>query len=109
MPSSESRFAFAGDLAALPPATAFDLGSNDFPDRSTTLVIDVPGLAAGAGLVLRGPGIRECAPLRVDGLAPRFWSERAELAASFPLGLDLFLTCGRSFAALPRTTIVESA
>lgn len=103
----DSRFAFAGDVAGLPPQTAFDLGSDDFPDRSTTLVIDVPGLAQDTGLILRGPGIRDQAHLCIDGLPAQFWRERAELAASFPLGLDLIFACGRSFAALPRTTIVE--
>jgi len=106
-----SRFAFLSRPGGTPLA-AFDLGDTDFPDRSTTLVIAVPSLASGEpgasgpGLTLRGPGIRDSGRLHVEAIAPEFWTARAELAPLFPLGLDLVLACGRSFAAIPRTTVV---
>jgi alpha-D-ribose 1-methylphosphonate 5-triphosphate synthase subunit PhnH len=102
-----SRFAFAGDAGALPPLGSFDLGTTEFPDRSTTLVITVPALAADSGVVLRGPGLQGTARLRVDGVGPQFWRARAELAPLFPLGIDLVFVCGRRLAAVPRTTIVD--
>jgi alpha-D-ribose 1-methylphosphonate 5-triphosphate synthase subunit PhnH len=102
-----SRFGFAGDLASLPALQQFDLGNIDFPDRSTTLVLSVPALDARPGLTLRGPGIKDRAALQVGGLTGAFWTQRAEIASLFPLGLDLVLSCGRRLAALPRTTIVE--
>lgn len=101
-----SRFAFAADPAALPPVTTFDLGSDDYPDRSTTLILEVPELRADGALTLTGPGIRDRTSLYV-GLEAAFWRERAELATLFPLGLDIVLTCRRRLAALPRTTAVE--
>ena len=104
-----ARFAFAGDPAALPPLSGFDLGDTEFPDRSTTLVVAVPGLAAESGLVLRGPGLKGTGRLRLDGVAPAFWRARAELAPLFPLGIDLVFVCGRRLAAVPRTTIVDQA
>ena len=104
----EARFAFARDLAALPPMAEFNLGSADYPDRSTTIVLDVAGLEAGRGLTLRGPGIQSAARLNVRGVPEAFWAERAALMPLFPLGIDLILTCGRRVAALPRTTIVEA-
>ncbi|MBV8536446.1 MAG: phosphonate C-P lyase system protein PhnH [Alphaproteobacteria bacterium] len=103
----ESRFAFAGDRAALPPLDSFDLGSTEFPDRSTTLVVGVPGLAADSGAVLRGPGLKGTARLRADGIGAEFWRARAKLAPLFPLGIDLVFVCGRRLAAVPRTTIVD--
>jgi alpha-D-ribose 1-methylphosphonate 5-triphosphate synthase subunit PhnH len=101
-----SRFAFAADLAALPPPSIFDLGSDDYPDRSTTLILEVPELRSDGPLTLTGPGIRDRNSLHV-GLDAAFWRARAELAAQFPLGLDIVFTCRRRLAALPRTTIVE--
>ncbi|HEX9463780.1 MAG TPA: phosphonate C-P lyase system protein PhnH [Alphaproteobacteria bacterium] len=105
--SKASRFGFAEELPALPALQDFDLGSIDFPDRSTTLVLAVPMLEGRAGLTLRGPGIKDRAGLQVGGLTAAFWKERADLAALFPLGVDLVLACGRRLAAIPRTTTVE--
>jgi len=105
---NSSRFAFAADLAALPALDEFDLGTAEYPDRSTTLILEVADLAAGIGLNLRGPGIAETTGLLVRGPAPGFWRERQALAPHFPLGLDLFLTSGRRLAALPRTATVEA-
>lgn len=104
-----ARFAFAGDVAAIPPLTGFDLGDTEFPDRSTTLIVAVSGLAAESGLVLRGPGLKGTARLRLDGVAPQFWGARAELAPLFPLGIDLVFVCGRRLVAVPRTTVVDQA
>jgi alpha-D-ribose 1-methylphosphonate 5-triphosphate synthase subunit PhnH len=104
---TESRFAFAVDTTRLPELTQFDLGTPDFPERSTTLVIEVPDIAAEPGLRLRGPGIQTSVPLRIDAISNTFWMKRAELAELFPLGIDLIFTCGRRLCVLPRTTNVE--
>lgn len=102
-----SRFAFAGDPATLPSLDRFDLGDEDYPDRSTTLILEVPEIAAQGGLTLRGPGIRDRAQIAIGGLDADFWRARAELASLFPLGLDLVFVCGRQLIAVPRTTVAE--
>lgn len=99
-----AAFAAIADAEHLPPLGAFDHGTDEYPDRSTTLVIEVAELAAQAGRLLRGPGIDGTAPLRVVGLGERFWEEREALRPLFPRGLDVILTCGARLAALPRTT-----
>ena len=106
--TAAARFAFAGDLGAIPPLGSFDLGDSEFPDRSTTLVIAVPELAAGRGLRLLGPGLKDTGRLAVGGIGVPFWRGRAELAPLFPLGVDLVFACGRRLAAVPRTTVVEA-
>ncbi len=104
----QCRFAFARAEAELPSLDSFDLGSEEYPDRSTTLVLEVAELGRGHALMLRGPGIRERTRLEVNRIAPRLWDERQALAALFPRGVDLILTCGRRLAAIPRTTLVEA-
>lgn len=104
---SQCRFAFSGDPSHLPQLANFDLGTPQFPERSTTLVIEVPKLDSAAGATLRGPGIESAVNLRIEGLPVGFWQSRADLAPLFPLGIDLLFTCGAKLAALPRTTIVE--
>jgi alpha-D-ribose 1-methylphosphonate 5-triphosphate synthase subunit PhnH len=104
---NKSRFAFTGDAKRLPDPGDFDLGTPDFPERSTTLVIEVTDLAEAPGVRLRGPGIQTSAPLHIEGISSAFWKKRADLAPLFPLGLDIVFTSGRRIAVVPRTTIVE--
>jgi alpha-D-ribose 1-methylphosphonate 5-triphosphate synthase subunit PhnH len=107
-----ARFAFAsaGDC---PPLDAFDLGTDAYPDRSTTVAIEVAALevgalGAGGAVTLTGPGLRAPTALQVTGLPEGFWVARARLAALFPRGIDVVLTSGASLAALPRTTRAQA-
>ena len=104
---ASSRFAFAGHPDSLPPLDAFALGSDEYPERSTTLVIEIAGLLPGAGVRLSGPGIADAVGLAIGGLPSRFWAERAALAELFPRGVDVLFTCGERLAALPRSTQVQ--
>ena len=103
---AEARFAFFGDPGELPELDRFALGTDEYPDRSATLIIQVPSLTAGSGRLLRGPGIRGEARLDVRGLPDRFWAKRAALAELFPCGLDMLFAAGRELAALPRSITV---
>lgn len=86
---------------------AFAVGTPEYPERSTTLVIEVPRLASGEGVLLTGPGIET--EHRLDaGLSESFWAARSANHAHFPMGWDAILTCGTRLAALPRTTRAES-
>jgi alpha-D-ribose 1-methylphosphonate 5-triphosphate synthase subunit PhnH len=108
--AERDRAAFAFLAAEDPVGLAgFALGTPDYPDRSTTLVLAVAELAVdGEGTVrLTGPGIREAHRLRAVGLAADFWSELQESRRHYPLGLDLVLVAGDRIVALPRTTVVE--
>lgn len=95
---AEAAFAL-GTWDALAPLDAYATGTPDYPDRAATLIVEMPALAA-AGARLSGPGIDGAAHLSLpEGIAAR--------PGAFPLGLDLFLTCGADCAGLPRTTRVE--
>lgn len=79
----------------------YPVGSPEYPDRSTTLIVELDRLDP-AGATLRGPGIRDTARLSLPEVAA-FRANRA----LFPLGLDFILTCGDRLAALPRSTRVS--
>ncbi len=102
-----AAFALAADPASLPPLDAFALGSPEYPDRSTTLLIQVRALGRGQGIRLTGPGIETSRQLAVDGLAPGFWSQVQANHARFPQGVDIVLVEGIRIVALPRSTAVE--
>lgn len=102
----KAAFAVIGDPEAMPAPDRFALGTDAYPDRSTTLVIEVETLstATTAGWRLEGPGINGAAHLAVTGLPAGFVAARAALAPLYPRGLDIVLTAGDRLAALPRTT-----
>lgn len=106
---SRCAFALAADGAALPRLDAFALGTPDYPDRSTTLMLQLPSLCAGPELSLSGPGIRGAAALRPAGLPEDFVTQHAAIHALFPRGIDLVLVAANEIAVLPRTTAVERA
>ena len=99
-----ARFVLA-DAASMPALDACAQGDDRYPDRSATLVVDVPRLAHhGPGAwVLRGPGIETTATLATDGLPGDFPARWRDNAESYPCGVDLILSCGSRLAALPRT------
>lgn len=100
--SAEQAVFALGDWAALHPLGRFAIGLPDYPDRSATLIVEMPVLEA-KGAALRGPGIAEVAYLSLPEVAA-FQANRA----LFPLGFDCFFTCGTRVAALPRSTHVEA-
>jgi alpha-D-ribose 1-methylphosphonate 5-triphosphate synthase subunit PhnH len=101
--SVSAAFAFAAKPATLPGFDAFDLGSIEYPDRSTTLVLEVETLTDGDAFHLSGPGIKESRSLAAVPLPAEFADRMAANRALFPRGVDILLTCGRRLAALPRS------
>ena len=102
--SSISHFAVIGDAAALPALDRFAFGSNEYPDRSTTLILQVESLTQGHRFVLQGPGIDGTAVLKA-ALQPADLFERLDInAALFPRGIDVVLVAGDAIVAIPRTT-----
>jgi alpha-D-ribose 1-methylphosphonate 5-triphosphate synthase subunit PhnH len=102
--SSICRFALIGDASALPALDGFSLGSNEYPDRSSTLILQVESLTQGESLELRGPGIDGTAVLRAAIQPPDLFERLAVNAALFPRGIDVVLVHGDSIVAIPRTT-----
>ena len=95
----------AADRAPL--LDGFAIGSDAYPDRSATLVIELPSLRGGPRRILRGPGIETITEISVAGLADSFWREWATNKALFPCGVDVVFAAGTELMALPRGIAVE--
>jgi len=100
----EAAFALVTDPLAMPPLEEFAQGSDDYPDRSTTLIVQVDRLASDTGWTLRGPGIAESAQLSAAPLAADLVTQLQTNHRRYPRGVDLVLTAHRRLAALPRST-----
>ncbi|WP_041802524.1 phosphonate C-P lyase system protein PhnH [Rhodopseudomonas palustris] len=101
--ASVASFALIADSAQMLPLERFALGSNDYPDRSTTLILQVESFTNGPALELSGPGIRGTAELAAT-ISPDLVAQLACNRALFPRGVDLVLVAGSEVVALPRTT-----
>jgi alpha-D-ribose 1-methylphosphonate 5-triphosphate synthase subunit PhnH len=98
-----AAFAFAADPAAAPPFASFAQGSLEYPDRSTTVVLQVAELSEGDGMVLRGPGISGAHRLAAAPLPADFLAQIADNRAQFPRGIDILLASADRLAGLPRS------
>jgi alpha-D-ribose 1-methylphosphonate 5-triphosphate synthase subunit PhnH len=103
----QADFALVASPAELPALGSFTQGTDEYPDRSATIVLQLGSLDAESGWRLAGPGIRGTGTLQAQGLGAEFTVQWRENAARFPRGVDLFLVSGTRFCALPRTTRIE--
>jgi len=103
--SQQAAFALIGNGAGLPDFAAFSPGSEEYPDRSATLVVQVARFS-GAKFSLTGPGIQTERVLAAEPLPEDFAERWAANQALFPCGIDLLLVAGDRVAALPRTVRV---
>ena len=102
--SSICSFALIGDPAALPLLDRFSFGTNEYPDRSTTLILQLESLTQGRSLELRGPGIDGAAVLQA-AIEPADLLRRLAINASlFPRGIDVVMVHDDTIVAIPRTT-----
>lgn len=104
--SSICSFALVGDARALPALDRFAFGSNEYPDRSTTLILQVESLTLGRTFELCGPGIDGTAVLRAAVEPADLFDRLAVNAELFPRGIDVVLVADDAVVAIPRTTRV---
>jgi alpha-D-ribose 1-methylphosphonate 5-triphosphate synthase subunit PhnH len=102
--SSISHFALIGDPSALPDLGRFSFGTNEYPDRSTTLILQLESLHHGPAFELRGPGIDGAAILQARIKPVDLFERLAVNAALFPRGIDVVLVDDDAISAIPRTT-----
>ncbi len=99
---ADAAFAL-GSWPALLPLQDYPVGSDEYPDRSATLIVELDRIDT-TGAVLSGPGIRDTARLSLPELDA--FRGNHDL---FPCGLDFYFTADDQIAGLPRSTTVEVA
>ena len=89
----------------MPALDRFAFGSNDYPDRSTTLILQVDSLDAGRR-VRTAAAPASTAPRRCgrDRCRRTCWRSARPISALFPRGIDLILVADDAIVAIPRTT-----
>jgi len=103
---SGADFAVITDLSSEVGLDAFSWGSAEYPEKSTTLLVQIEALSGGEVKRLSGPGILESLSFS-PCLPARFWAQWNKNTAAYPRGLDCFLFTQGAVVGLPRTTHVH--
>lgn len=102
---SEADFCWCAQGDVWPDFSTLALGSDDWPERSATCVLEVDHFQTeGTGWCLHGPGINGTQHLCVKGLPRSFEEQWRRNQVLFPRGVDIFLATATQIAGLPRTT-----
>jgi alpha-D-ribose 1-methylphosphonate 5-triphosphate synthase subunit PhnH len=104
---SSARFIVTAELPNLAGLAA---GSDEAPEESATIVLQVSSIGVDGAharrLRLAGPGLRTPTMLAVGGLPDDFVARWAGNHALLPRGVDIILCAGSTLAALPRTLVI---
>ncbi|PZO13942.1 MAG: phosphonate C-P lyase system protein PhnH [Leptolyngbya foveolarum] len=95
-----ATFAVIGDAFSQPELRAFNWGSAEDPEQSTTLLIQVNSFTSGVVQQLSGAGVLGSMSF-APSLPETFWTQRRSDA--YPQGVDCFLLSQQSVVGLPRT------
>jgi alpha-D-ribose 1-methylphosphonate 5-triphosphate synthase subunit PhnH len=110
---SKADFVWAATIAELPPLQRLKQGSAEYPDQSTSCVIDVIGWHAAAvpgadAVTLRGPGVRDALTLSVDAMDASFVQQHHAMQAHAPCGVDIFFCANDALMGFPRSVRLSS-
>lgn len=109
-PLTEDPAAAAFALVAPPDAPALDafaVGDDRYPDRSTTVIWQLPALDGGAPMILAGPGVDGTVGITPTGLPSGFWAQWTANHALYPRGVDLVLVVAETMIGLPRSVAAD--
>jgi alpha-D-ribose 1-methylphosphonate 5-triphosphate synthase subunit PhnH len=104
---ADSSFAVLAAGLDMPRLADFPQGTHEYPDRSATLLIQVPQVSAGGHVALRGPGIESTIEVTVAGMDAGFWHELMRNRDGFPIGVDVVFISPDAICAFPRSTTVS--
>jgi alpha-D-ribose 1-methylphosphonate 5-triphosphate synthase subunit PhnH len=105
---ADAHFAFVASPAEMMALDGFSQGTQDYPDRSTTLILQVSDLTSGAPLLLEGPGIETSATIAPAQMPRHFVEQWKQNIKRFPRGVDIILATAEGIACLPRTTRIKT-
>jgi alpha-D-ribose 1-methylphosphonate 5-triphosphate synthase subunit PhnH len=98
----DAAFALVADSLALPGFMQFAQGTEEYPDRSTTIIVQVERFA-GPAMTLQGPGIKTTRSFAAEPLPGDMIFRLRDNREMYPRGVDLVFAAGHEIAALPRS------
>jgi len=103
---NKAAFAIIGNSRSPPAFADFALGSDEYPDRSATLIIQLDRFA-GPSFQVRGPGIKGTRTFAAEPLPEDFAARLSFNRELYPRGVDVILVAGEQAEVLPRSVHVR--
>jgi alpha-D-ribose 1-methylphosphonate 5-triphosphate synthase subunit PhnH len=104
--SRQAAFALIADPLGLQDFAQFAFGSEEYPDRSATLIVQIERFD-GRGFAIEGPGIKGARMFAAEPLPDTFAERLSANRELFPRGVDLVLVAGEQVMALPRSVRIS--
>ncbi|MEM6254902.1 MAG: phosphonate C-P lyase system protein PhnH [Cyanobacteria bacterium P01_D01_bin.156] len=98
-----ANFALIWDIVNAPDLQDFSWGSAEYPEASTSLLVQLPRLTGGATVQLQGPGILQNIDVNLP-VGARFWQQWEAMTHDYPLGLDCWCFAQGQLIGIPRTS-----
>ena len=100
--TGDAAIALVSAVGHLPALSSFMRGSSEYPDRSTTVLLQVEHMT-GDGPSYMGPGLETPVQFSFHPRAPTLDRDWTNNHRSFPLGVDLLIVSPDSIAGMPRS------
>ena len=104
---AEATFAIVHSSDTFSSLSEFAQGTHEYPDRSTTVLLQVEQLIDIGNIELTGPGIATKTNFNAGNLAPTFWNDVIANHPNYPLGIDLIFVAKNRIAAIPRSILIK--
>ncbi len=104
--SEDAICLLVGNEKEFPALGKISLGTPEYPDRSSTILLGVPSFNTGLEVKLSGPGIKSETQFASEGLTAGFWKTAISNNSLYPQGGDFFFCSNNAIAALPRSTTI---
>jgi alpha-D-ribose 1-methylphosphonate 5-triphosphate synthase subunit PhnH len=98
-----ANFAIVTQPVAMPDLEYFRVGTYDYPENATTVLVQVDDILPGAAYKTAGTGVDQKPQLELRGIPDHFWHQWRQLSGRHPLGIDIFITCEDVLTALPKS------
>ena len=102
--AAEAAFAFMDANAFNTTYPSLDKGTDEYPDRSATAIVQVKSLSGPLSVRLDGPGIKTAVELPLLGLGAQGWAMLSEDRILFPRGIDVVFVSGAELVVVPRSS-----
>ena len=98
----EAEFALLWNIDTMPDLTSFNWGTPEYPEASTSLLLQCADVSSDDWVTLKGPGI--AGEINIDlPVSAEFWRQWHTMTEHYPLGVDAWCFRGDQILGIPRT------